>query len=81
MRRPTLLILDEPTEGLAPAIIEEISSVLRFLSDEGLTIVLAEQHRSVVEYVCDEFVVLRGGEIAGAGPVDSKSIDAYYLTL
>jgi branched-chain amino acid transport system ATP-binding protein len=81
LRRPTLLILDEPTEGLAPAIIEEISSVLRFLSDEGLTIVLAEQHRSVVEYVCDEFVVLRGGEIAGAGPVDSKSIDAFYLTL
>ena len=81
LRRPTLLILDEPTEGLAPAIIEEISNVLRFLADEGLTVVLAEQHRSVVELVCDEFVVLRGGEIAGAGPVDPASIDTFYLTL
>ena len=81
LRRPTLLILDEPTEGLAPAIIEEIAEVLRFLSSEGLSIVLAEQHRSVVEAVCDTFVVLRSGEIVGAGPADPQEIDQHYLAL
>lgn len=81
LRRPTLLILDEPTEGLAPAIIEEIAEVLRFLSSEGLSIVLAEQHRSVVEAVCDTFLVLRSGEIVGAGPADPQEIDQHYLAL
>ncbi len=81
LRRPNLMILDEPTEGLAPSIIEEISGVLRYLSDEGLTIILAEQHRSVVERICDDFLVLRGGEVAGSGKVDSTAIDAHYLAL
>ena len=81
LRRPTLLILDEPTEGLSPSIIEGISDVLRYLSDEGLTIVLAEQHRSVVEFLCDAFLVLRAGEVVGSGPVESSAIDAHYLAL
>ena len=51
------------------------------LVDEGLTVVIAEQHRAVVEELCTSFVVLRSGEVAGVGRADVDSIDAYYQAL
>ncbi len=62
LRRPTVLLLDEPTEGLAPSIVEVIADVLRHLGERGVTIVLAEQHRALVEHLCTTFLVLRAGE-------------------
>jgi ABC-type branched-subunit amino acid transport system ATPase component len=81
MRRPTLLLLDEPTEGLAPIIIQEITQVLHQLTQTGLTLVLAEQHHHTVLSLCTHFVVLRSGEIAGYDRADAEAIARHYSTL
>jgi ABC-type branched-subunit amino acid transport system ATPase component len=77
LRRPTLLLLDEPTEGLAPAIVSEIHRVLGRLVEEGLTLILAEQHHHIVAAMCSHFLVLRGGEVA-AYESDPATIERYY---
>ena len=64
LRRPRVLFLDEPTEGLSPALVSEVIEALRSLRSSGLTIVLAEQHRWVVEEVCGQVMALRPGELS-----------------
>ena len=77
LRRPVLLLLDEPTEGISPIVTEQIVAVLRRLADDGLSLVLADQHRALVEPLCDRFVALRAGDAAGAGPITPAALDAY----
>jgi ABC-type branched-subunit amino acid transport system ATPase component len=81
LRRPTVLLLDEPTEGLAPSIIAEITQVLRRLAESGLTLVLAEQHHHIITSLCQRFVVLRGGEIAGYEDTTREAIEKHYSAL
>jgi len=81
LRRPTMLLLDEPTEGLSPGIIAEISRVLKHLVGTGLTLVLAEQHRHIIAALCHRFLVLRGGEIAGYEDTSEEAIEKYYGAL
>jgi ABC-type branched-subunit amino acid transport system ATPase component len=64
LRRPHLLFLDEPTEGLSPALVREVLDALRRLRESGLTIVLAEQHIAAIEEICTEVVPLRPGELS-----------------
>jgi ABC-type branched-subunit amino acid transport system ATPase component len=81
LRRPVLLLLDEPTEGLAPIVIAEITQVLRHLSQQGLTLVLAEQHHHIVSALCEEFLVLRSGEAAGYDRTSEEAIQRHYSAL
>lgn len=81
LRRPTVLLLDEPTEGLAPAIISEITQVLKLLVNSSLTLVLAEQHHRIITTLCQQFMVLRSGEIAGYEDTTEEAIDKHYRTL
>jgi ABC-type branched-subunit amino acid transport system ATPase component len=81
LRRPTVLLLDEPTEGLAPIVITEITHVLKYLSTKGLTLVLAEQHHHIVSELCEQFVVLRGGEVAGQAATTPEAIARHYSSL
>jgi ABC-type branched-subunit amino acid transport system ATPase component len=81
LRRPTVLLLDEPTEGLSPIVVQEITRVLEHLVSQGLTIVLAEQHRAIVEELCDAFLMLRSGESAGGGRVAAGAIERFYSQL
>jgi branched-chain amino acid transport system ATP-binding protein len=78
LRRPTVLLLDEPTEGLSPIVVQEITKVLEHLVEEGLTIVLAEQDRAIVEDLCESFVMLRSGESAGGGRIGPGAIERFY---
>ncbi len=64
LRRPHLLFLDEPTEGLSPSLVREVLDALRRLRESGLTIVLAEQHIAAIEQICTEVVPLRPGELS-----------------
>ncbi len=64
LRRPRLLFLDEPTEGLSPSLVKEVLGALRRLRESGLTIVLAEQHLGVIEEICTEVIPLRPGELS-----------------
>jgi branched-chain amino acid transport system ATP-binding protein len=67
MAKPKLLLLDEPSTGLAPGIIEQLFQALRVLKQRGLAILLAEQHVRLALELADRAVVLRLGRIALSG--------------
>ena len=67
MARPTLMLLDEPTLGLAPIIIEELGQIVRNLAHEGLTILLAEQNAVMALGCADRAYVLQSGKIVTSG--------------
>jgi branched-chain amino acid transport system ATP-binding protein len=62
--RPTLLIMDEPTEGLAPMLIAEVGRVIRRLRDQGTSILLAEQNSAFAVKVADFAHVMSKGKVA-----------------
>lgn len=70
MAEPLLLMLDEPTEGLAPVIIDELIEAFREIRSRGTSLLLVEQHIGMIEQLADRFLALRSGEIAAAGPVE-----------
>ncbi|NLW04880.1 MAG: ATP-binding cassette domain-containing protein [Pseudomonadaceae bacterium] len=67
MARPRLLLLDEPSMGLAPLIIEEIFEIVRELKDEGMTIFLVEQNASQALALADRGYVLETGVVVLQG--------------
>ncbi|AUQ60167.1 urea ABC transporter ATP-binding subunit UrtE [Phaeobacter inhibens] len=72
--RPKLLLLDEPTEGIQPNIIQQIGEVIRHLRSEGeMAIVLVEQYFDFAYELADRFVVLRQGCVTLAGGRDDVS--------
>jgi len=70
MGNPRLLLLDEPSEGLAPLIVAEISKNIARLKQEGLTIVLVEQNSALVFELADEVAILNTGRCSFSGPVE-----------
>jgi urea transport system ATP-binding protein len=67
---PSLLILDEPTEGIQPNIVHEIGDIiLRLNQEEGLTVLLVEQKLPFARRVASEFCVLDKGRRVAAGPI------------
>jgi len=66
-RRPQVLLLDEPSQGLAPAVLDQIADAIHRLRPLGLAIVLAEQNHRFAALLADRFLSLRAGEIAGGG--------------
>ena len=61
--QPTLLVLDEPTEGLAPVLVAEVAGVIRRLRDEGTSILLVEQNAAFAVKVADRAHVMSRGRI------------------
>ena len=69
MGNPSLLLLDEPLEGLAPIIVEMLlASLKKLISDESLAIILVEQHAKVALSVTDTAMVLNRGRVTYYGP-------------
>jgi len=64
---PKVLLLDEPSTGLAPVVVDQIVAMLHRLAGEGLTLVLVEQNVGVALDLCERFVVLKGGSVVFAG--------------
>ena len=64
---PSVLILDEPTNGLDPAGIQEVRALLRQLADEGSTIFVSSHLLSEIEMICDHLVMLREGKVIFSG--------------
>ncbi|AVT08206.1 ABC transporter ATP-binding protein [Paracidovorax avenae] len=60
-----LLLLDEPTEGLAPVIVERIGQTIRMLRERGFTVLLVEQNFRFASALADRFYVIEEGEVAG----------------
>ncbi|MEU4443556.1 urea ABC transporter ATP-binding subunit UrtE [Actinosynnema sp. NPDC050801] len=69
--RPRLLLLDEPTEGVQPSVIDEIEAAIERLHREaGLTVLLVEQYLDFAVRLADSFVVMDAGEVVHAGSTD-----------
>jgi branched-chain amino acid transport system ATP-binding protein len=82
MSSPDVLMLDEPSLGLAPLIVKEIFSIIETLRQTGVTIVLVEQNARAALAVADYGYVLEMGEVSLHGPAaelaqDSRVIDTY----
>jgi branched-chain amino acid transport system ATP-binding protein len=72
---PELLLLDEPTEGLAPYIVRQIEDIIGDLNDQGITILLVEQNIPVALDVSDYMYILEKGHIVHEGPTDEVKND------
>ena len=74
MTNPELLLLDEPSEGLAPLIVQEISRIVTELKTSGLSILLVEQNLSMALNIVDRVYVMSKGVIAYEGtPADLRA--------
>jgi branched-chain amino acid transport system ATP-binding protein len=83
MARPRCLLMDEPSAGLAPAIVGDMVDTILALNKRGLTILLVEQNIGVAAAVAEHAHILQGGEItfsgAAAGLVDNPEVLRSYL--
>jgi ABC-2 type transport system ATP-binding protein len=70
LNNPTILILDEPTNGLDPMGIAEIRELIKKIAQNGKTIILASHLLDEVQKVCTHFAVLKRGNLVYTGPVD-----------
>jgi branched-chain amino acid transport system ATP-binding protein len=70
MGNPKVLLLDEPSEGLAPLIVAEVGRAIRRLKEEGQSIVLVEQNRQLALDVADQAVILNTGRCVFAGSAE-----------
>jgi len=68
MSNPRILLMDEPSEGLAPQIVAEVMATIRRLKQQGLSIVLVEQNAKLVFDVADDIVILNSGHVVVDAP-------------
>jgi branched-chain amino acid transport system ATP-binding protein len=83
MTNPSVLLLDEPLEGLAPIIVEELTGAIRRMAaDEGIALVLVEQHAEVALGLTSDAIILERGIVAHRAPSaellgDRETLDRY----
>ncbi len=75
MARPRLLMLDEPSQGLAPVVVDDLFALLDELSADGITILLVEQNVDWSLDLSDRAYVLETGRVLAAGPADELARD------
>jgi ABC-type branched-subunit amino acid transport system ATPase component len=75
MARPRILLLDEPSLGLAPKIIAELFAALDALREEGMTILLVDQMASLALALADRAYVIEGGRIVAKGTAGQIASD------
>lgn len=84
MGNPRIILLDEPSEGLAPVIVQQIATTIRTLAAEGLTVLLSEQNVRFATHVASRAAVIERGRILVEGPIADiaadESVRAAYLT-
>jgi len=85
MGNPLLLMLDEPSEGVAPVIVEQMAHMILQLKQQGLAILLSEQNLHFARLVCDRAYVLEQGQIRFSGSMQdlaaNEEVQQAYLSL
>jgi branched-chain amino acid transport system ATP-binding protein len=85
MGNPLLVLLDEPSEGVAPVIVEQMAATIVALKKEGLSILLSEQNIHFARLVCDRVYVIEKGQIRWRGSMsqlnDNLEVQRAYLTV
>jgi branched-chain amino acid transport system ATP-binding protein len=83
MNGPRLLLLDEPSLGLAPILVRQVFDIISEVRDDGVTVLLVEQNARMALSVADEGLVLENGAIVIAGPtaelIDNEEVEALYM--
>jgi ABC-2 type transport system ATP-binding protein len=70
LRRPRLLVLDEPANGLDPAGIRDMRALVKRLADGGLTVLLSSHNMDEVEEICDNVTIMRTGDVVYHGTIE-----------
>jgi branched-chain amino acid transport system ATP-binding protein len=85
MGNPLLVLLDEPSEGVAPLIVEKMANTIIELKKQGLSVLLSEQNIHFARLVSDRVYVLEKGQIRWQGAmaqlVDNLDVQRTYLTV
>lgn len=85
MGNPSLVLLDEPTEGLAPMVVERLADAIRLLKAEGLTVLLSEQNLRFATTVGDRAYIIEKGRIRYCGAMaalaEDDDVRTAYLTI
>jgi ABC-type branched-subunit amino acid transport system ATPase component len=68
MANPSLILLDEPSEGLSPVLIDGLVGALNTIREAGTGVLVVEQHLNLVRRATDRFIILAKGEVVGSGP-------------
>ena len=83
MGRPRLLMMDEPSLGLAPIVVQEIFKIIKQISEAGTTVLLIEQNANMALHVADRAYVIENGKITmeGSGEelLNDEKVRAAYL--
>jgi branched-chain amino acid transport system ATP-binding protein len=83
MARPRLLLMDEPSMGLAPMVVEQVFETIQTINAQGVTILLVEQNALMALTIADEGYVLESGKIVLSGPgrdlIDDERVRRAYL--
>ena len=83
MSRPRMLLLDEPSLGLAPQIVEEVAELIRTIHQEGVSILLVEQNASIALELCDYAYIMESGRIVIDGSPETlrsdRDVQEFYL--
>jgi branched-chain amino acid transport system ATP-binding protein len=77
MGNPELIFLDEPSEGLAPVILNQLSKTIHRLKSEGVSVLMAEQNLNFARSVCDRAYIVYRGSIRYQSAIDELSQEAY----
>ena len=75
MGNPRVLLMDEPSEGLAPSIVADVGRTIALLKKEGQSIVLVEQNARLALELADDVAILNTGRVAFSGPADTVRQD------
>jgi urea transport system ATP-binding protein len=82
MSEPTVLLLDEPTEGIQPNVIQQIGEVLqRLVAERGITIVMVEQYLDFVKEIGDRFYVMDRRRVVAEGLTSDLTTDLVHRHL
>jgi ABC-type branched-subunit amino acid transport system ATPase component len=74
MANPSVLLLDEPTEGLSPVLIDDLADVIPKISSSGTAVVLVEQHLTLVQRISDTYAVLEKGRSVAHGSMSELDV-------
>jgi branched-chain amino acid transport system ATP-binding protein len=75
MGNPACILLDEPSEGLAPTIVEELARTIKSLKSEGLTVLVSEQNLHFASHIADHAVIIEKGRIRYTGEMHALAAD------
>jgi branched-chain amino acid transport system ATP-binding protein len=77
MGNPEMIILDEPSEGLAPVVVDQLADTIQTLKDKGVSLLLAEQNLNFAKFICDRAYIIYRGSVCHESTIDTLSNEEY----